>query len=898
MRKSTGLDVAITDPRGVTSTRRLSASGEVGETSVTLEDTSVLKTGMRYTAFGGMKSYTDANNRTTTFTVDVFGRTTSAQYPDAHIVNPETIDRPGATESFTYDGEGLLTAHTDRRGFLSTMTYDNVRRETSRVVAGIPVMRHVYDDAARTVAKIDANDHSTLCAYDGLMRIVKLTNADGKEMTYGYDGINLRSQSDFKGKLTRFDYDNVDRLVRVQDRTEQHETIIAHTDVDGHTMDVTDRRGNHRVEVSDALGRMVSVTQGNQPLVSYEYDPNSNRSAIIDGRGNRTAYLYDNANRVREINRSGIQTERMAYDGVGNVISHNDGFGADQSYTYDGLDRVMTHTDGAGNTTVLEFDGEGLMVRRVEPKRSEEEDFTTSYEYNGLGSLTRVVDAKQKEWVYEYDPAQNLTLMKDAKLRETRYEYDALDRLKRVIQPLNTISEYEYDENSNRVKVTDPLRQTTLFVYDELDRVRRADYFTANEGIPTQGPRRHSFSYDPEGNLTSVEETTAFNNSPVTRSYARTYDSRNRLESETDAFSRTLRYAYDPTNNLTRLTDSASVETSYSYDPMNRLSLVTMSGGRSASYRWKADGLIEQVSYSTGMTREWSYDQADRLVSIKNSFSAEESEEYIYGYDKNSNRASEIRRKNGAEVRRFEYEHDELDRLRKITSGADTLEYEYDEVGNRLSERGKAYDGGTVNRTYSYNELNRLTTVTGDAAGTISFIHDANGNLISQSQGATTTSYQYDTRDQLRKVINGTSEVARFDYDYERRRLSKATAVDQLSYVYAGERVVNEYGNEGQLVNRYDYGADLLRGEIGGGERYYFTDALGSVTALATSTGAVAGRYEYDAWGVSYNPSASLNRVGYTGQRLDAETGLMALGNGERYCQQACKTDPLTGMKN
>jgi RHS repeat-associated protein len=39
-----------------------------------------------------------------------------------------------------------------------------------------------------------------------------------------------------------------------------------------------------------------------------------------------------------------------------------------------------------------------------------------------------------------------------------------------------------------------------------------------------------------------------------------------------------------------------------------------------------------------------------------------------------------------------------------------------------------------------------------------------------------------------------------------------------------------------------------------------------------------------DSWGVQSNTEGtSNNSIGYTSQRLDSETGLMALGNGERY---------------
>ena len=79
-------------------------------------------------------------------------------------------------------------------------------------------------------------------------------------------------------------------------------------------------------------------------------------------------------------------------------------------------------------------------------------------------------------------------------------------------------------------------------------------------------------------------------------------------------------------------------------------------------------------------------------------------------------------------------------------------------------------------------------------------------------------------------------------------------------------------------------GGEIVRSEFANGENnFHFTDALGSVTALAGTNGSLTARNEYDAFGLQSSSSQTANSIGYTGQRLDKETGLMALGNGERY---------------
>jgi RHS repeat-associated protein len=94
---------------------------------------------------------------------------------------------------------------------------------------------------------------------------------------------------------------------------------------------------------------------------------------------------------------------------------------------------------------------------------------------------------------------------------------------------------------------------------------------------------------------------------------------------------------------------------------------------------------------------------------------------------------------------------------------------------------------------------------------------------------------------------------------------------------------------------RYEYGIDLLRGQFGTvtpTSLWYYSDALGSVTALSNASGALQTAYGYNAWGErtvgsdwggAGSPLNNLNAVGYTGQFFDSETGLQPLGNGERY---------------
>ena len=70
---------------------------------------------------------------------------------------------------------------------------------------------------------------------------------------------------------------------------------------------------------------------------------------MLDGLSNRTAYTYDELNRVKTINHANLQTETFTYDTVGNVIAYNDGRGPSVTMAYDALDHLQRQTNSCAS---------------------------------------------------------------------------------------------------------------------------------------------------------------------------------------------------------------------------------------------------------------------------------------------------------------------------------------------------------------------------------------------------------------------------------------------------------------------------------------------------------------------------------------------------------------------
>jgi YD repeat-containing protein len=97
--------------------------------------------------------------------------------------------------------------------------------------------------------------------------------------------------------------------------------------------------------------------------------------------------------------------------------------------------------------------------------------------------------------------------------------------------------------------------------------------------------------------------------------------------------------------------------------------------------------------------------------------------------------------------------------------------YTYDLNGNRTRDVAKKMNADNhsayLNTTsdYTYDPRNRGATVnkTGDGAGTETYIHDANNNVISQTIKGTTTAFNYDRNRLLTSSAGGTTSSYNYD---------------------------------------------------------------------------------------------------------------------------------------
>ena len=152
--------------------------------------------------------------------------------------------------------------------------------------------------------------------------------------------------------------------------------------------------------------------------------------------------------------------------------------------------------------------------------------------------------------------------------------------------------------------------------------------------------------------------------------------------------------------------------------------------------------------------------------------------------------------------------------------------------------------------------------------------YDANGNTLSDPSGK---SYSWDFENRLTQVVNPGVGTTTFRYDPFGRRIQKSGPLGSTNHLYDGSNLLEEIDNSGNVLARYTQGTGIdqpLTELRSGTSSYYQQDAIGSVTSLSNSSGALANTYTYDSFGnLTVFTGTVTNPLQYTGREFDAETG-------------------------
>jgi YD repeat-containing protein len=858
-----------------------------------------------YDGMTRVKTVTDALNNTTNFNYLSGGRTEVAgpmglktwydHDPSGRLLRVTSLSGTKTLEvtSFGYNAAGDLIQTIDGAGRPVMFGYDERGNQTSQVDFS-------YNAISRTF-----NAHNQLLTetlYTGLDPDIsgpaKPTGAMTTRYVYDAAGKNrLRFVLTPEGRVTEYIYDAQGQRTGMLVYTAaiypvaDLDATAVPTEAQLESWGFAQRTTRQLVRTDmayDARGQLSSSTVFNAVSAVGE--------GVFDGQQSVTQYVYDQQGLLRQTIAPGARTTAHAYDGLGRLIASTDGNNVTTLTIHDdALNQTSIRYDN-GLTTVSSYDRAGRLafVQQVAGVVLG----TTTYQHDAAGRLRMVQDPTgRRQWML-YDTAGRKTADIDSDGSLTEYLYDGSGRIGKTIAYDHRVSPEALTGPNITIDMLPRVRNSakdlvTWTIYDMAGRVSKV--------IDGSGALTETF-YDGASRVTAVTRyanrlnTALLRDPPPAVAGGLPPPLAQPAATPDPARDRTVRYFYDDDGRLTSELDPEGHRTEYEYDAAGRRTVTLQRGETTAQD-------IRSVTLYNGQGRIAAEIDGENHLT-----------EFVY--DTNGNLARQVRYHPaltgrvdpgtplasirpapvaGTEQQVTTWEHDELNRVRRMTDAEGTVTtYDYDRMGNLLSTMRAVGTDEVRAVNARYDVLGRLTgelsgeggaLLTGNlTAAQIEDIwrqhglkheYDEAGRLKSTTDKRLNpageglkTLYFYDADGRLERTVNPLGEV-------EHRRYNGLNQLESIERYGPGtadrSRTSFTYDNQGLLDSRtvavdattnattsFDYdafGGEVLRTtDLGQGARRIDRteyDRRGLQTAVTMDEGGLGIRTtsHYDAFG-------------------------------------------------
>jgi YD repeat-containing protein len=773
---------AVTDRNGNAMTYSYDALGRLTTIHDALDSASHNRDiNISYNAGGYIESVTDWIGRKVTYEYYSIGEAGGS------VGDLKTATSPSVTGTPTENDfpEGKTTAYTYSKGYADERLNHNLMTINGPI--GEPETYIKYKDF--TIENEIGFDHvSRLIVGDANDRIDITYHRQVPDANNNY-AVTKAVINDRAGHVSEYSFDHHNRLVTVRDYTGMADPNLPTTETvnrptrkwrasdpdyfesryqynDNHLLTHIELpNGNSKEFTYDetnpdphSRGNLIGLCSMPGPLGgeqeqicrAFEYDPNTNNDTnfvtrYTDPRGNEATYEYDARGNLTRTCRKEHPPDpciehNWEYNEFGQMTAHilpDNGSGSERldgfryyevpGQPHDGhLKNIVVDANNLALTTTFEYDGVGNVTRIIDPNGHD-----TQYVYNQLNQLVRRISREVNEGSgvryerdYHYDENDNLVRVDVQNVDEggvvlpnshitTSFEYDSRNRMWRIEQELDSAesvaTEYGYDENDNVIEIRfgegvngNQPNNTVGIVYDERGLVFEQIRAPGDDSQSTNG-----YDYDGNGNLIRLRQ--GLEEIPHVTSFE--YDGYGRLVKVNNAMGNVTEYVYDASGNQIKRVRSGERVDSVGDDDNTGLS---------------------ELSYD--------YDALNRLIGSEISFFDPNTQLHIG--DGNSitqyfySDSSQLRRivdDNGNETL---YEYDTVNRLGMVTDAkGNTATYSYDENSNVIGTTqvdqsdiiGKPDE--TFVMSYSYDGLGRVMQVTDNAENTTDYAYDSHGNL-------------------------------------------------------------------------------------------------------------------------------------------------------------------------
>ncbi|MBM3610443.1 MAG: RHS repeat-associated core domain-containing protein [Alphaproteobacteria bacterium] len=544
-------------------------------------------TSYNYDAQGNCTLMVDPNGNKTTMDYDTLGEMTSRIFAN------------GAKESFAYDSGGNMVTHTTLLGATESFTYTSTGLLQSASRANGTTTNYRYDLIGRLVQEMPSTGPTCDISYNG-HTITRTFSSSGKSLgstSESYDGRgNLLGKTDIAGNQWSYSYDGLNRI-----KTEQGPPSSGNSAQQSVTHyyalnfeSLLNGAGEWINRSLDAVGRPILTTSYNKDgsvaqNISNHYSGDHQSVETTVGTGNNaitTTTYSDTQGRPLTIKNADGTFKQFSYDANGNLTLSVDEEGIGSAYTYDALNHLASQTILPDGTYIAyNYDATGNLLTRTMPESlTEQKSLTEQNSYNTAGEKT----------------ASSLIGSDGATTRNYTYQY----------------------QNGLLASIADPRGFTTTITYDDWQ--RPTNLTSSGSSIPQQN-QTTTYTYDPRGLITSVEQHYNDSSTGPSTLVSRAYDAYGQLTSETTSLNgnplSSWSQTWDEAGRRTALNwnlDQTTPGTEYAFS-YNALGEMTgaQNGSGTYSYGYGNNGLLVKRTTPSGTT-SFTRDGRGRITDLSN----------------------------------------------------------------------------------------------------------------------------------------------------------------------------------------------------------------------------------------------------------------------------------------
>jgi len=505
--------------------------------------------------------------------------------------------------------------------------------------------------------------------------------------------------------------------------------------------------------------------------------------------------------------------KRVVKNAMGQVLSTTDAYGNSKAssiyYTYDAIGHLLTTTDSENNTITMRYDAQGNKTYMNDPDLG-----VWQYRYRADGKLD-----------IQWSGASSYLYSKQF----TQMTYDALGRV---------TSKKVYDYDAKRTKGDDSYTYNNeYFYYSSVGRLSKKSFSSRLNG------KHYNGGYT----------------IPKYDSLGRVIETKKHIYNKGDFISKISYDAYSRPSKLT-YPNGYSVTNHYSYGVLDSVK------GSDGKVHYKINkltsyGQVADATFGNSVRTVIGYDNAGFIGSIRSGrygrYYAGDAQNISYSYDKLGNVLNRDDYSISSKQIKDSFIYDAMDRLTSVNMNTNVTHaertsttYRYNSIGNMT------YKSGLGTYTYYADKPHAIKKV-----GTRNYTYDNVGNMTNRNGDIIT----YNAMSLPSEIVGKNGKKVNFYYDTSGQRYKKEAG--GISTYYIGKAYEEEVDGDdvtktcyitiagktiGTHVEKIDEQYSINHSNPHyktSYNRYFHTDALGSITSITDDSANVIERRSYDPFG-------------------------------------------------